>query len=391
VILAAASGPLASFFDEPRLRAVVAVLSLNFVFKGLTGTSHYLLRRALEFRPFVICYALGVGIGGTAGIVLAFAGAGVWALVAYSVAESFIGLVAALFFTTRLRLWRPRLGFDGAAAREMLGFGASVSGTRLLIYGRQNLDNLLVGKVLGTTALGLYNLAYRVMLYPIQRVGDVVSSVAFPAFATIQHDSARMAAGFIRAMRTICLVVFPLSIGSLVTAPVFVPLVFGSKWSPAVATVQILALNGPRLALNGLNASILQAIGKPSWDLALNLALFLASAVAFAIGVQFGIEEVALGFTIVGFLLLPFSVGMIMHALSVSWGRLLTSIAPIAAATVVMATAAWLGGIAVRDAAGFVRLGTMVTLGAAGYVAVLALTSRQVVREAIDDVVRRAR
>jgi PST family polysaccharide transporter len=389
-LLTLAAHPLARFFDEPRLQPVLVVLSLNFLFKGLTGTSHYLLRRALQFRPFVICYALGVAIGGATGIVLAFANAGVWALVAYALTESFVGLVAAVVYTTRLGLWRPRLGFDRRAARDMLGFGASVSGTRLLVYGRQNLDNLLVGKELGATALGLYNLAYRIMLYPIQRVGDVVSSVAFPAFATIQHDRARMGSGFVRSLRTICLVVFPLSIGSMVTAPTFVPLLFGSKWTPAVATVQILALNGPRLALNGLNGSILQAIGRPSLDLALNLVLFVASAIAFVIGVQYGIEAVAWGFTIVGFLLLPLSISIIMRALSVRSVTLFGGLAPITVATAGMAAATWGAGRAVGGAPDAVRLAVMVAAGPATYVAVLGVSARNVLVDAVDDVFRRA-
>src|SRR5207244_4581775 len=122
-------------------------------------------------------------------IAMAAAGHGVWALVAYSIGEAAVGLVMAAAYAYRLGLWRPHICFDRAAAREMVGFGASVSATRLFIYGRQNLDNLLIGRYLGATTLGLYNLAYRTMLYPVQRVSDVISGVAFPAFATIQDDT----------------------------------------------------------------------------------------------------------------------------------------------------------------------------------------------------------
>jgi O-antigen/teichoic acid export membrane protein len=391
-ILAALSGPIAGFYHQPRLRPMLLVLSLTFVFAGLTGTPHSLLRRSFMFRPFVFCYALAVGIGGTTGVVIALLGGGVWALILAAVVESFIASVAAIAITVAAGLWTPSLRFDRAALRDLMGFGASVSASRLLLYGRQNLDNLLVGRVLGATALGLYNLAYSMMLYPIQRVSDVVSNVSLAAFSSIQDDRTRMAAAYRRAVRTICLVVFPLSIGSLIAAPVIVPVVFGPRWMPAVATVQILALNGPRIAFTSLNTSALQAIGRPSWELLLQIAMSVLMTVAFFVGVQFNIEAVAAGFTIVGYLILPFALSLMKRALGIGSSQLLGAIAPVVAATGVMALAAEFARRLTAEALPLpAQLVIVVVVGAIAYLLALLAVGRTALRQAAQDVLRRGR
>jgi O-antigen/teichoic acid export membrane protein len=391
-VLSALSEAIASFYHQPRLQPMLLVLSLTFVFAGLTGTPHSLLRRAFMFRPFVLCYALAVSIGGMTGVVIALLGGGVWALVLASVVESFVGFVAACAITVAAGLWRPSLLFSRAALRDLMGFGASVSASRLLLYGRQNLDNLLVGRVLGATALGLYNLAYSMMLYPLQRVSDVVSNVSLAAFSSIQDDRPRMVAAYRRAVRTICLVVFPVSVGSLVAAPVIVPVVFGPSWTPAVATVQILTLNGPRIALTSLNTSALQAIGRPSWELLVAIAMTVLMAVAFFIGVQFNIEAVAAGFTIAGYLILPLALWLMKRALGIGPFQLLGAIAPILAATGVMAIAAESARRLTAEALPLpAQLVIVVLAGAAAYVLTMLAVGRTVLRQAAQDVLRKSK
>ncbi|MDQ1586354.1 MAG: hypothetical protein QOH80_1719, partial [Actinomycetota bacterium] len=204
-LVIATSHPVASFFREPRLAAVLVVMSLNFPLKGLSAVPRDLLRRQLLFRPLTVANGIAVLISGTAAVVIAALGGGVWALVVYSVGESVVALVTLWAAALSRRLASIRLTFHRTEFRELIGFSASVTGFKLLYYVQISIDNLIVGRVLGPEALGYYGLAYRLMLYPIQRVADVLANVALPAFATLQDDRARLRTAFRRGMSTISL------------------------------------------------------------------------------------------------------------------------------------------------------------------------------------------
>src|SRR4030095_10140235 len=129
---------------------------------GVVQTS--LLTRELRFRRMAFVELGGAAAGGTLGIVLAIRGHGVWSLGWQSVCTTV--LVAA--GTWGASEWRPRFIFDASSVRSTLGFGASLTGFNVLNYFTRNADNLLIGRYLGAQDLGLYDFAYRVMLYPLQ-------------------------------------------------------------------------------------------------------------------------------------------------------------------------------------------------------------------------------
>jgi lipopolysaccharide exporter len=306
-VIAVGADSLAGFFRQAEVRPVLMTMSLTFVLKGLVAPVQSLWRRDLTFRPFVISNSIAVGVAGTAAVVVAAYGAGVWALVTYALGESVVGLISAYAIVLHEGRHRVTFGFERSAFRELAGFGAFVSGSRICVYGRQNLDNVIVGRFLGATALGFYDFAYNLMLYPIQRLSSVVSSVSYPAFAQLRDEGQRMAQGFTRALRMICVVTFPITVASSVAASLYVPLVFGERWIPAVTTVQVLALNGVRLSMTSLNGTIMESSGRPGWNLILNVGILALAVPGFLIAVPFGITAVALAFTAAGALSLPVS------------------------------------------------------------------------------------
>ena len=119
-----------------------------------------------------------------------------------------------------------------------------VVGGNSLNYWIRNADNLLIGKVLGTTELGLYTRAYTVMLLPLSQISGVLSRVMFPTLASIQGDRARSRQIYLRAISAIALFTFPSMLGLLVVADDFVLVVFGSKWSEMIPVLRVLCIVG---------------------------------------------------------------------------------------------------------------------------------------------------
>ncbi len=389
LVLVGLAAPIAHLYGESDLTPVLMVLSLTYLFRGVGGIPRELLRRAMRFQDFVVASGSAVLISGAVGVVLAFSDAGVWALVAQVLIEGAVGAFMAVLLAWRRGVWSPGWGIDKSALQDIGGFGAYVSGTRVAYYGASNIDNFIVGKALGSTALGFYNLAYRLMLFPILKVADVVATVTMPAFASVQHDLARVADAFAKAVQRIGLVCFPVSVGTAIAAPVLVPAVFGEKWTPAVVVVQILAVNGVRLAIGRLNGVVYEATGRPKWDFVMLSITFVAYLVAFLVGVNWGIEGVAWGYTIAGYALVPVDQFLVNRLLGTRPARLLRGLVPVTFATVAMAVVAGAFMLLSDGMSHGAASVAVVALSAITYFGALRLAEPSLLTEFRRDIVRR--
>ena len=384
-----AAPSLADYFAEDRLALVLIVLSVNFPIKGLAGIPRDLLRRELRFKEFALAAGVSVVVSATTALVLAVNGAGVWALVAYSVVESVVALFAFAWFAQRRLGHRLRLAFGREEFSDLAGFGASVAANRLVFYLQSNVDNLIVAKALGAVALGLYGLAYRIMLYPIQKVADVIVSVAMPAFSTLQDDRDAMRAGYLRGQQFICLVCFPASVGIAVSAPLLIPVLVGDQWLAAVATVQILALSGPRIALNRLNGSVFQACGRPERDLQITLVAFALVVPALVVGSRTGIEGVAVAYTTVGWLLVPLGLVPAARRIGTTARHAVRPLWTIALATIAMAATSELSRRSLTgEVSDLLALAVVVVVGAVTYLVTLVVVDRALLAGVLSQVTR---
>ena len=161
----------------------------DFVVASLGATQTALLTREMAFRALELRPMAGRPVGAAVGIALA-AGAGAWAIIA----QQLTIVVVWTILIWRPRRWRPRFTFSMASLRDLGGFSGNVFGQRLVYYVHRNADNLLIGRFLGASALGVYALAYNVMLQPMSRIAGPVQEVLFPAFSRMQDDRERMAA-----------------------------------------------------------------------------------------------------------------------------------------------------------------------------------------------------
>lgn len=383
--------PASHLFGERRLVALLLVMTVVFLASGVERTPNDMLVRAFRFREYYLSSTMAAIAGAAVGIVLGAMGHGIWALVSMAVAEAVSASALAWLFAIRTGVWRPALGMDRTAFAEMIGYGANVTAARMIAYGQSNTDNLVVGKVLGPIALGYYALAYRTMLLPISKVARVIGSTAFPAFAAVQHDVARLRALFTQANRYVALICFPVTVGLAVTAPVLVPVAFGEQWVPAVRVVQLLALAGPFISITSLDNTLYEGVGKPEYGLRLAVAELSLYIPAFVIGVQFGIEGVAAGLLISGYGIIPLLVAVRARVLGTSVTAQLRPFARLLAATGAMALAAsGARSLLPASTSDLVTLATMVTSGAAAYLVAIRLLAPGLLTGAGHDLVRRS-
>jgi O-antigen/teichoic acid export membrane protein len=292
-----AAGPFADFMGTPQAAPVLRVLALTIVIDGLTTVPHGLLVR--EFAQDRLARAefsaMPIGIG--TGLFLAVSGAGPWALVGAYLAGNVVAAVLMWWWAPL----RVRPGFDTAAARWMLAYGGPLALTSLLEYVLLNADYLVVGRVLGPVALGLYLLAYNVSNWPVAIITDAVRRVSMAGFARLEDDEARLRASFRRTFVAMVSVSLPLVIVLSVLAEDVVRVLYGTKWLPSAGVLTWLALlGGVRVAVGyvfdllvGIGRTRLTLVLKGVWLLALVPSLIWAAHTG-------GIERVGLTHAAVG-------------------------------------------------------------------------------------------
>lgn len=269
---------VATFFEVPESMWVLRSVAILLVLEGVTSPAMVYLNRDLAFSKIYLIDVLDAGFALVAAIVFGVLLGNVWALILSILLGQLVRTVASYWAAP----YRPKLTFDGSKLREIARFGGAVMGSRILVYVLVNLDDVLVGKLIGPVGLGLYQVAYRIGNLPATDLARVVSQVGFPALSQVQDDQAslRERAGW--TLYVSALLALPASAGLLVLAPDLIPAALGPDWVPAVPVLQVLCVFGAIRALNASFGSLLWAIGRPGYVTrvsAVQLAVVAALAV----------------------------------------------------------------------------------------------------------------
>jgi O-antigen/teichoic acid export membrane protein len=282
--------PAAAFYKEPRLASILRWYALWPFLGSLSVVQQALLRRALRFRELALRQLAGAIAGGIAGIAMAYAGMGVWALVAQQLVNQAVALVVLWSITD----WRPRLSFSYPHFRHLFAFGFNVLAANVVKAIGFQADRLVLGYFLGTTELGYYSVAQRLLAIVTDFVAGSAERIVVPLFARIQGDRDRVNRGLMTAQRILTLGTMPAFIGLAATAPVLMPVVLGGQWQPSVLATQILAFASLGYCLSFFFGHVLTALGRPGLRLGIVIAQAIGQTVLSLIGVRFGLVGVCL-------------------------------------------------------------------------------------------------
>jgi PST family polysaccharide transporter len=378
----ATSGWIAAFFDEPRLAPILSWLSLSFILNALSTTQLAVLQRKLAFKSLATRSLVATTIGGITGIALAFAGFGVWSLVAQELVRG----VAAAIVLWRASDWRPGFKVSKKHYQDLLPFGLSVVANNALNAVVRRSDDFLIGYYLGPTSLGYYTVGYRLLLVITRLVTEVTNTVAFPTFSRIQHQPERMRRAFYKVTQYTSLLAFPVFIGLATLAPELVPALFGEQWTPSIPVMQVLALVGILQSVLFFNGSVMRASGKPSWELGIMLLNTVCSVIGFFLAVRWGIVAVAASFVIVGYSLAPISFLAVRRLIQVDLKTYLRQFSPALFASLMMVVV--IMGLkqffSDQSLNPYLELAIYVLAGGLTYVLVIGLTARSLYHQVLE-------
>ena len=290
---------IANFYNESRLTLIISTLSLTFFISSFSIVQTALFTRKLDFKSLAIVEISAVLISGVIAVTLAFSGFGVWSLVWQQLIFVFVRVI----FLWKLSNWKPKFLFKWQRFKELLGFSLNFTGFSFINYFSRNFDDLLIGKLFGSISLGFYNLAYQLLLFPLNNISQIIGRVMFPSLSVIQNNKDKVRCSYTKATRYIAIITFPLMIGLLVIAPQFIRVVFGLQWERSIFLVQVFALSGLIQSIGATVGWIYQSQGRT--DIMFRWGLFssIIVIIAFILGLRWNIEGVAVSYMIAGLLL----------------------------------------------------------------------------------------
>jgi len=285
---------VAAYYKAPQLTVLLPWLSIAIVVTTLSQMLFALLQRSFAFKAIAVGEIASALVTLVATIAVALAGYGVWALVVGQLVAGASRLLLFLPQFLRLRRGLPIcLDIDLNNARRFVLFQ---TGERVLNYVGSNMDKLIIGRLLGDAWLGLYTVAYQLMIKPFSVLNPIFTRVALPVFTSIKNDDPRLISGYLQTLRVVALLSFPMYASISIAAPGIIILVMGEKWSASAPILSVLSVLGMFFSIGNPIGTLILAKGKPQWAFYLNIASLLVYALAFAIGAQFGVIGVAWAF-----------------------------------------------------------------------------------------------
>ncbi|WP_422073719.1 lipopolysaccharide biosynthesis protein [Tranquillimonas rosea] len=298
VLLIATAPLVAAFYNEPELTWLLRVMSLNMFLSAL-GAQHFALlnRRMMFGRIAVNAGAVAISTL-VVSLLWALVSPSAWALVAGTIAGSIVGTVTVWAWVP----WRPDRPRMAAGTGDLVGFGAGVTGFKMANFFSRNLDNILIGRVWGGTALGYYDRAYKLLLFPLNRVAQPLSRVMVPVLSRMQDEPERYARAFFRVFGLMQLGILPGVAALTAMSDTAVPFLLGEKWADSAPIFAALGLAGLAQPLANPTGWLFISQGRTTEMAWWGLVSAAVTCFAFVVGVQFGVVELAIAYAIVSHL-----------------------------------------------------------------------------------------
>jgi lipopolysaccharide exporter len=285
------------FYHEPRLTNLLYLTAVTFLITPFGQQFQILLEKELQFNDLAKIEIGASIVNSVMAVLLAFFGFGVYAL------------IWALLATTSARVimlsgvgwqkWRPGLRFSKRDLKGYLSFGIYQMGERAINYLNSNVDYLLLGSMVGANSLGYYTLANNLIIKLGSLINPAITKIAFPVFSRMQDETDRLKKSYLKLLRLLSTVNFPMMFGLAVVAPVAVPLLFGKQWQPSIILIQILTVVGVLRSTGNPVGSLLLSKGRADLGFKWNLALMASQIPGLYFGAKLGgAAGVAIAFAI---------------------------------------------------------------------------------------------
>ena len=292
----------AIFFNTPEAKSIIRVIGFSILFQAFTNIGITYFKKELEFNKEFIYQLTGTLADFIVAISAVFILRNVWALVLGMLA----GNIVRCLMSYLIHPYRPRLNFNLEKIKELFGFGKWILGVSIITFLFNQGDDAFLGKVLGVTFLGFYQMAYMIGQLPATEFAKVISQATFPAYSKLQDNFFKLKEGFLKTLNITVIFMIPITGGIFILAPDFTQIFLTEKWMPIIPALRILVIAGMIRALVTTGGALFQGKGVPKIDYKMNLIRLLTMIVTiYPLTLFFGMSGVALAVALGNFACIP--------------------------------------------------------------------------------------
>lgn len=295
VILLAAAPLAAHFFSAPEAQLIIQVLAFSILLGAFTNIGVIYFSRELEFRKEFTLQFAGTVADFVVAILAVLLLRNVWALVLGLLARN----AACLVMSYVLHPYRPHFTVNFGRAQELLGFGRWILTSSILVFLLTHGDDIVVGRLLGVTLLGFYQMAYTISNAPATEISHLIARVTFPAYSLLQDNLPKLREAYVKVLHLTAFLTFPVTGLIFGLAPELTGVVLGEKWMPMVPAMQVLALYGGLRAIGATTGVVFMAVGKPEIMTKIEvIQLAVVTVLIYSLTMKWGITGASLAVTV---------------------------------------------------------------------------------------------
>lgn len=305
LVIFLAAKPISIFFEAPGSLNLLCLLALVPLIRGLINPSIVKFQKELRFqkefwfKSSIFLFDAGVTV--ILALTIRSASSLVWGLIAGAVLEVLLSFI----YTRPI----PKFSLEVVKIRRIISRGKWMTGAGIFQYLFRQGDDAVVGRILGTTSLGLYQVAYKISSLPISEVADVAARVTFPVYMKISKNRKRLKGAFYKTLLVVSVLAIPFGLIIFFFSREIILVILGDQWLEAVPVLKVLSIYGIIRAIINPSLTVFLAVKKQELVTLVTFISILGLAVSIVpLVIRFGIVGAGIS-TIIGSLVsLPFVV-----------------------------------------------------------------------------------
>lgn len=280
---------IAQFYKQLELIPLIRIISLTLIISGIKNIQQAFVSRKMLFKRFFYATICGTIFSAVLGIIMAYLGFGVWALVVQQLSNAAIDTLI-LWITVK---WRPKWMFSFERLKSLFSYGWKLLLSSLLDTVYNNLRQLIIGKMYTPANLAFYNKGNQFPSLIVTNINTSIDSVLLPVMSDVQDDRERVKAMTRRAIKTSTFVMAPLMMGLAFVAPVLIELLLTEKWLPCIPFLRIFCITYMFYPIHTANLNAIKAMGRSDLYLKLEIAKKTIGMLLLVFTMWFGVMAMA--------------------------------------------------------------------------------------------------
>lgn len=280
---------IANFYNDATLVPVIRVISLTIVISGVKGIQQAYVSRNMLFKRFFFSTIGGTIASAIIGIIMAYMGFGVWALVVQQLSNTAVDTLI-LWLTVK---WRPKKMFSWKRLKELLSFGWKLLCSTLIDTVYNNIRSLIIGRMYSSSDLAFYNQGEKFPKMIVTNINSSIDSVLLPTMSSAQDDKERVKNMTRRAIKTSTYIMAPLMMGLVFCAPIIVELVLTNKWIGCVPFLRIFCITYMFYPVHTANLNAINSLGRSDLFLKLEIIKKIVGMILLLSTMWFGVMAMA--------------------------------------------------------------------------------------------------